>query len=262
MCSSVFGPAIVPSLVMWPMRKTGTECFFATAMSMPAESRTCPTEPGIDELAAVCTVWIESMIAAAGRIFSISATMRSTDVSVKRRMPSFVCRGAVRAWRSAAATLRPRRRAPALRARAVPRPAAGESTCRCPARRRRASPRRTRDRRRARDRGWPCAWRRAARHRGRSHRSASARSPCSARTDARLPRARLPARTSSTRCSPGSVRATSTPARRTRCRRKRSLSLPTELDCSNGGRGLYGSWISAHERKAFHAETRRRGGEE
>jgi hypothetical protein len=82
MCSSVFGPAIVPSFVMWPMRKTGMERRFAADISTPAESRTCPTEPGIELFDAVCTVWIESMMTATGRIFSTSARIRSTDVSV------------------------------------------------------------------------------------------------------------------------------------------------------------------------------------
>src|SRR5437867_7262226 len=40
MCSSDFGPAIVPSLVMWPMRKIGTERRLAADISRPAESRT------------------------------------------------------------------------------------------------------------------------------------------------------------------------------------------------------------------------------
>jgi len=48
MCSSVFGPAIVPSFVMWPMRKTGSDKRFAAVINTPAESRTCATEPGID----------------------------------------------------------------------------------------------------------------------------------------------------------------------------------------------------------------------
>ena len=56
MCSSVFGPAIVPSLVMWPMRKTGTLRRFAADIRSPAESRTCPIEPGAEGLVEVCTV--------------------------------------------------------------------------------------------------------------------------------------------------------------------------------------------------------------
>ena len=66
MCSSVFGPAIVPSLVMWPMRKIGIESRFAADISTPAESRTWPTEPGMELFDAVWTVWIESTITATG----------------------------------------------------------------------------------------------------------------------------------------------------------------------------------------------------
>jgi hypothetical protein len=51
-------------------------------MSVPAESRTWPTDPGMESFEAVCTVWMESTITATGIIFSISATMRSTEVSV------------------------------------------------------------------------------------------------------------------------------------------------------------------------------------
>ncbi len=82
MCSSVFGPAIVPSFVMWPMRKTGRDRRFAADISTPAESRTWPTEPGMDWFDVVWTVWIESTITATGLSFSTSARMRSTDVSV------------------------------------------------------------------------------------------------------------------------------------------------------------------------------------
>ena len=86
MCSSDFGPAIVPSLVMCPMRKIGIESRFAAVIRIPAESRTCAMEPGAVSLVDVCTVWIESTTIATGFIFSASATMRSTDVSAKSRM--------------------------------------------------------------------------------------------------------------------------------------------------------------------------------
>ena len=82
MCSSDFGPAIVPSFVMWPMRKIGIDSRFASVISTPAESRTWATEPGIESLAVVCTVWIESTMTATGIIFSTSATIFSTEVSV------------------------------------------------------------------------------------------------------------------------------------------------------------------------------------
>ena len=45
-CSSVFGPASVPSFVTWPIRKTGTPVVFASARRRPAQARTCVTEPG------------------------------------------------------------------------------------------------------------------------------------------------------------------------------------------------------------------------
>jgi hypothetical protein len=86
MCSSVFGPAIVPSFVMWPMRKTGIARRFAAAMRSPAVSRTWPTEPATDPFRCVCIVWIESMMTAEGRDASIDSMIRSTEVSAKREI--------------------------------------------------------------------------------------------------------------------------------------------------------------------------------
>jgi hypothetical protein len=50
MCSSAFGPAIEPSFVTCPMRKTGMVRFFASIRNCPATSRTCETEPGADSI--------------------------------------------------------------------------------------------------------------------------------------------------------------------------------------------------------------------
>ena len=48
MCSRTFGPAIAPSFVTWPTRKSGTSAPLAYVMSRAETSLTCPTLPGDD----------------------------------------------------------------------------------------------------------------------------------------------------------------------------------------------------------------------
>src|SRR5438445_34859 len=46
MCSSVFGPAIEPCLVTWPVRKMGVGVCLANILNWAATSRICETLPG------------------------------------------------------------------------------------------------------------------------------------------------------------------------------------------------------------------------
>ena len=102
MCSSTRGPAIEPSFVTWPTRKTGTSVVFAKAISRPATSRTCDTLPGALPSSGRNSVWIESMASAQGfslvassstRVASVSArTSRCSESTPSRSARSLVCR--------------------------------------------------------------------------------------------------------------------------------------------------------------------------
>ena len=48
MCSSTFGPAMLPSLLMWPTTKTVMDFSFAARMIRIVHSRTCEMLPGAD----------------------------------------------------------------------------------------------------------------------------------------------------------------------------------------------------------------------
>ena len=60
MCSSVRGPATVPSLVTWPMMQTDICVRLAICISRSVHSRTWLMLPGADGNCADATVWIES----------------------------------------------------------------------------------------------------------------------------------------------------------------------------------------------------------
>ena len=67
MCSSALGPARAPSLVMCPMRRTGTPSRLAKTRSSAAQSRIWLMLPGMESEASLDTVWIESTITTDGR---------------------------------------------------------------------------------------------------------------------------------------------------------------------------------------------------
>ncbi len=49
-CSRTLGPAIAPSLVMWPMRMTGIPLSLARRSRAAAHSRTCVTEEAAESI--------------------------------------------------------------------------------------------------------------------------------------------------------------------------------------------------------------------
>ena len=63
MCSSTRGPAMAPSLVTWPTRKTGQPVVLAKRISRLALSRTWLTEPGEEAMSGRYMVWMESTTA-------------------------------------------------------------------------------------------------------------------------------------------------------------------------------------------------------
>ena len=82
MCSSTFGPAMAPSLVIWPMRMTGMPLPFAKRSSAAATSLTCVTEPAVDSTFWQYIVWTESTMTRSGATSSASAMMLSISVSL------------------------------------------------------------------------------------------------------------------------------------------------------------------------------------
>jgi hypothetical protein len=66
MCSSVFGPASVPSFVTCPTSTTGTPFSLANAWSRVAAVRTWPTDPAGPSSSSLVNVWIESTTSSAG----------------------------------------------------------------------------------------------------------------------------------------------------------------------------------------------------
>ena len=88
MCSNTFGPAMLPSFVMWPMSKTGTPCSLANLSRAAAHSRIWVTLPGELSTVSVCMVCTESMMSNSGLTVRTSSKMRSMRVSQSRSMPS------------------------------------------------------------------------------------------------------------------------------------------------------------------------------
>jgi hypothetical protein len=87
MCSSDFGPARLPSLVTWPMRKVVIPLPLATKRSWVATSRTWLMLPGAEANLDEKTVWTESTTSAAGFSSSTWSRMRSSEVSAIRKSP-------------------------------------------------------------------------------------------------------------------------------------------------------------------------------
>ena len=83
-CSSIFGPAIEPSLFTCPTRITDTPSFLALPINAIADSRTCETLPGEEDEYGVYIVCIESIIITSGFTREASERMRSMLVSVSR----------------------------------------------------------------------------------------------------------------------------------------------------------------------------------
>ncbi len=82
MCSNTRGPAIAPALVTWPTRKMGTPLLLARRINVAAHSRTWLTLPAAEVNSSRCTVWIESITAAEGCIWSMCPMMSFRLVSV------------------------------------------------------------------------------------------------------------------------------------------------------------------------------------
>ena len=81
MCSNMRGPAILPSLVTWPIIITGTPCSLAKRSKRAVHSRTWPTLPGVESSTSVNIVWIESMTSKAGLCWLASCKIASKLVS-------------------------------------------------------------------------------------------------------------------------------------------------------------------------------------
>ena len=203
-CSSVLGPASVPSLVTWPTRITGTPCSLANAWRRAAAARTWPTEPAGPSSSSVVSVWIESTMSSAGCAgvggSDDALDARSRQARRCRRRRAAVAgqaeaRGAqsdlggrllARRVQDAAGRARPVRRTAPARA----------STCRSPARRRAGPASPARGRRRARDRPRGCrpairlgvSRRRVAPRASRRRRGDGARAPDLPRSAARSTR--------------------------------------------------------------------------
>jgi hypothetical protein len=87
MCSSTFGPAMAPSLVMWPISTIGTPLALAKRMSSLVHSRTCPTLPGLASSTAVCSVCMLSITTKPGFNSSTCRRMFCVLVSVSTWQP-------------------------------------------------------------------------------------------------------------------------------------------------------------------------------
>ena len=87
MCSRDFGPAMLPSLVTWPIRKVVTPRPLARKRSCVATSRTWLMLPGAEGNREEKTVWTESTTRAAGFRASTCSRIRSSEVSAIRKRP-------------------------------------------------------------------------------------------------------------------------------------------------------------------------------
>ncbi len=81
MCSRIFGPASVPSLLMCPISITGIPLVLEKRRSADAHSRTWVTLPGLVSASSVDMVWLESIITISGFTSLMCAKMFSSDVS-------------------------------------------------------------------------------------------------------------------------------------------------------------------------------------
>ncbi len=83
MCSRTRGPAIDPSFVTCPTRKTGVSVVFAYAIKRAVTSRICVTVPGALWSSGRYCVWIESIARAPGASASAAWSTRSASVSAR-----------------------------------------------------------------------------------------------------------------------------------------------------------------------------------
>ena len=147
-CSSVFGPAIVPSLVTCPARITAVPVAFAYAMRRTVASRTCPTLPAAPSSSSTVAVCTESTTRTAGASDVAASTIAPMSCSARIRTrspagPASTPSRPARRWTwvvdsSPWRTGRPDRRRHCRRWRRGP--GASASTCRSPARRRAGRP--------------------------------------------------------------------------------------------------------------------------
>ena len=82
MCSRTFGPAMEPSLVIWPMRMTGMPLSLAKRRRVAATSLIWVTEPAVDSTFWQYIVWTESTTIRSGEVSCASAMMFSISVSL------------------------------------------------------------------------------------------------------------------------------------------------------------------------------------
>ena len=81
MCSRTLGPAILPSLLMCPIRITGVPVSFANFKIDAEHSRTCTILPGEESMVSVEIVCMESIMTRSGAVFLILVKICSKDVS-------------------------------------------------------------------------------------------------------------------------------------------------------------------------------------
>ena len=82
MCSRILGPAMVPSLVMWPMRITGMPLLLAKRSSCAATSLIWLTLPAVESTCWQYMVCTESTIMRSGATSSASERMAPISVSL------------------------------------------------------------------------------------------------------------------------------------------------------------------------------------
>jgi hypothetical protein len=80
MCSRSRGPAIWPSFVTWPTSTTAQPDSLAKRTRSAAELRNWLGDPGVEGIASLAIVWMESTTRQAGRSASAAASTSSTRV--------------------------------------------------------------------------------------------------------------------------------------------------------------------------------------
>ena len=84
-CSKIFGPAIWPSFVIWPINNIGVVVSLANLMSSAVHSFICEILPAADSIKSLCSVCIESMITKSGVTCSICLKIFWVEVSGRRK---------------------------------------------------------------------------------------------------------------------------------------------------------------------------------
>ena len=90
MCSMTFGPAIFPSLVIWPTKITGVWVRLANWINSAVHSLIWDTLPGLLSMYSVCRVWMESMMTTSGTISPIWWNIFWVCVSLNTKQWSFL----------------------------------------------------------------------------------------------------------------------------------------------------------------------------